>query len=67
MLSARRAEREEDMTKANKEVLKAFRRLNREFDESITYPDWVRRRVRVLIEYDITVSTWRRLVESICA
>lgn len=54
------------MTKANKEVLRAYRRLNREFDEAKSYSDWMKRRVRVLIESDITVITWRRLVESIC-
>lgn len=54
------------MTKANKEVLKAFRRLNHEFDKAKSYSDWMKRRVRVLIESQISVDTWNKLVKSIC-
>ena len=61
-----RGESEDNMTRANKEILRVYRQLNREFDRSMTYPDWVARRLKVLSKSDISLKNWRTLVNSIC-
>ena len=61
-----RGESEYNMAKANKEILRVYRQLNHEFDISMTYPDWIARRLRVLSESDISLKNWRTLVNSIC-
>ena len=61
-----RGESEDNMTRANKEILRVYRQLNREFDISMTYPDWVARRLKVLSKSDISLKNWRALVNSIC-
>ena len=61
-----RGESEDNMTRANKEILRVYRKLNREFDSSMTYPDWVARRLKVLSKSDISLKNWRTLVNSVC-
>lgn len=56
------------MTKANKEILYTYRKLQRAFDESNSYPEWIGRRCRILSETSSNVSlkVFRRLLDSIC-
>lgn len=61
-------EKEEDMTKANKEILKTFRKLKKAFDESVSYPDWIGRRCKILSETtaNVSLNAFRKLSDSIC-
>lgn len=56
------------MTKENKEVLRVYRRLLREFDKSETCQEWIKRRCEVLAEAPLCVSarTFHILVKDIC-
>ena len=56
------------MTAKNKEILQTYRKLQREFDESVSWADWVRRRCKVLSETSENVSckVFVRLVNDIC-
>nr|DAE33474.1 MAG TPA: hypothetical protein [virus sp. ctQ5V6] len=56
------------MKKENKEILRTYRRLLREFDKSETYTEWIKRRCKVLAEAPLCVSarTFHKLVKSIC-
>lgn len=56
------------MKKENKEILRTYRILLREFDKSETYTEWVKRRCKVLAEAPLCVSTrtFHKLVKSIC-
>lgn len=56
------------MKKENKEILRTYKRLLREFEKSETYTEWIKRRCAVLAEAPICVSarTFYKLVKSIC-
>lgn len=56
------------MKKENKEILRTYRKLLREFEESESYADWIGRRLRVLSETpeNVSCNIFRRLVKDIC-
>lgn len=56
------------MKKKNKEILQTYRKLQREFEASESYADWIGRRLRVLSEMpeNVSCNIFRRLVKDIC-
>lgn len=56
------------MKKKNKEILRTYRKLQREFEASESYAEWVNRRLRVMSETpdNVSCNIFRQLIKDIC-